>query len=94
MKLSWTAKTKHGRKGRSNYEKGETPARYGVAKQLEDGSYMFMNDYGTWHSDHANFWVDPPYHYLNDSHGKLRDPSAFIVNFNKPNSPKPSSFIL
>lgn len=78
---------RHGRERRF-YEKGETPARYGIARQCEDGSYEFISDYGSFHKNVGCVWSDPPHHYLDfDKH-----PDAFIVNYNKPSSPKPAKF--
>jgi hypothetical protein len=80
--------TQHGR-ARHEYEKGETPSRYGVARQRADGVYEFVNDYGNFHTDYGHAWQYPPDHYLIKC-GKHRCPGAFIVNFNKPGSPRPA----
>jgi hypothetical protein len=79
--------TAHNRRSR-RYEAGETVARYGIARQLDNGEYEFMTEYGNWLSDYAYVWRSPPHHYLA---GKTHPPvKAFIVNFNKPKSPKPN----
>jgi len=90
MKLQTYSNKRHGRLYRY-YDKGETPARYGIARQLEDGTYEFMCDWGKWHKNYGYCWGDPPYHYLNDDQKKLKYPGSFIVNYNKPKSPKPET---
>lgn len=80
--------TKHGRRAR-RYAEGETLPNYGIARQLEDGTYQFKTAHGTWSKDYACRWTCPPHHYLTP---KTIDEGGFLVNFNKPNSPKPKAF--
>lgn len=83
-------KMTHGRRTNRTYQKGETFPRYGIAQQLNNGTYQFMTEYAEWNDDFAYTWLDPPYHYLNFNNStKPIHPSAFIVNFNKPNAPRP-----
>lgn len=77
---------KHSRRKRY-YDRGETTARYGIARELADGSYEFLTDWGHWNKDYALIWSDPPDHYFIVK-GRKR-PGTFIVNFNKPSSPQP-----
>ena len=86
-KYSFSGPGEFGRKHRY-YQPGETRALYGIARQTEDGTYLFMNDYGNW-GDTACTWTDPPYHYLKTQEGKMAHKDAFIVNFRKKNAPQP-----
>ena len=88
MKFTFATRYTHGRLRGREYEKGETPARYGVARQLEDGTYEFLSDYGRW-GNRACVWTDPPEHYIKDRYAE----GAFIVNFRKKNAPQPEYFI-
>lgn len=88
MKYAISGKRVHERWRTRVYEKGETPARYGIARQREDGLYEFLSDYGNW-GDRACVWVDPPEHYIEDRYAE----GAFIVNFRKKNAPQPKHFI-
>jgi hypothetical protein len=87
MKLSYS-KTSFGRPTSRSYEVGETPPRYGIARQLDTGEYEFMMSSGSWSTAYATIWINPPHHYLGT--GKDKHPGAFIVNFNKPKSPQPT----
>jgi hypothetical protein len=90
-KLSYRS-ARHGRL-QKQYEKGETPSMYGIARQREDGVYEFISEYGEFYTNYANVWRDPPDHYLVKK-GKKIHADAFIVNFNKPNTPQPLKGIL
>jgi len=87
MKIDRGWRIKHGRPEKV-YEPGETPSRYGVARQLENGTYEFISEYGNWRTDYAFTWRSPPDHYL-VTRGKISPKGAFIVNFNKPSAPQP-----
>jgi hypothetical protein len=84
----YDATTNHGRQHRY-YLHGEQRASYGIARQQEDGVYEFINDYGNFGEDYANYWSNPPHHYLVDNYGRIRNEGAFIVNYLKPKSPQP-----
>lgn len=82
----------HGRRQRKKYLPGETIARYGIAIQQDDGSYIFLNTSTGW-GPYAAVWRNPPYNYFYDIKGKPRFHGAFIVNFRKKNAPQPEGFL-
>lgn len=88
MHYVYSTKQQHSRIRNRTYEKGETVARYGIARQLETGEYEFLCDYGRW-GNRACVWIDPPDHYYE---GRVRE-GAFIVNFRKKNAPQPKYFL-